>query len=200
MEQATSQEPTLSPALGFYSLDTRTLQATYSHSWPWAKLNTRYPKGSVEKQFLHGSSGMTSFPTNLQQGKKKPEKFEFLQAGCLWASQSPAETPQSFQAAPTGSDEAGDHLDFPRHSKDAGRTEQGDPKTQRVQVSVCIPAGEWAESKESGRRQLGAMGGNGKQGRGTRIRPLMDCPSPTSLSLLQDPNVLGHPCVLYSCS
>lgn len=60
------------------SLDTRTLQATYGHSWPWASLNTRSPKGSREERFLHGGSGTTSLPTNFQHGKKKCEKTEFL--------------------------------------------------------------------------------------------------------------------------
>lgn len=40
----------------------------------------------------------------------------------------------------------------PGHPEDAEGTEQGDPRTQWMRVSVCIPARERAKSKDSHRR------------------------------------------------
>lgn len=48
----------------------------------------------------------SSFPADFQPSKKKHKEVEFLpvprraQPGCLWASQSPAEIPGAFRAAP----------------------------------------------------------------------------------------------------
>lgn len=163
IEQATSQEPTLSSALEVCSLDRRTLQATYSHSWSWASLNARSPKGSREKLFLHGRSGMTSFPTDFQHGKNmrrlnsssaRPDA-----SGLQRVLLKPRDSFKQLQQAQIRQEETSASLGRgkPGHPEDAGGTEQGDPKIQWTQVSVCIPATERAKSKDSGRRGQAAQ-------------------------------------------